>query len=83
VPYIVVALNKCDAVDDPELLDLVELEVRELLKATSFLETKFPWYACRRSGIEREAKWEAQVDELMKAVDSMCRNRRVNSTNRS
>ena len=32
VPYIVVALNKCDAVDDPELLDLVELEVRELLK---------------------------------------------------
>ena len=33
VPYIVVALNKCDAVDDPELLDLVELEVRELLKS--------------------------------------------------
>src|ERR1700680_3586080 len=36
VPYIVVALNKCDAVDDPELLDLVELEVRELLKAYQF-----------------------------------------------
>src|SRR3954469_23511743 len=36
VPYLVVALNKCDAVDDPELLDLVELEVRELLKAYKF-----------------------------------------------
>ena len=36
VPYIVVALNKCDAVDDPELLDLVELEVRELLKTYQF-----------------------------------------------
>src|SRR6266571_3313356 len=36
VPYIVVALNKCDAVDDPELLDLVELEVRELLKSYQF-----------------------------------------------
>ena len=36
VPYIVVALNKCDAVDDTELLDLVELEVRELLKAYQF-----------------------------------------------
>ncbi len=35
VPYIVVALNKCDAVDDAELLDLVELEVRELLKTIS------------------------------------------------
>ncbi len=36
VPYIVVALNKVDAVDDPELLDLVELEVRELLKTYGF-----------------------------------------------
>ena len=36
VPYIVLALNKCDAVDDPELLDLVELEVRELLKSYKF-----------------------------------------------
>src|SRR6195952_2927887 len=36
VPYLVVALNKCDAVDDPELLDLVELEVRELLTAYKF-----------------------------------------------
>ena len=36
VPYLVVALNKVDAIDDPELLDLVELEVRELLKAYGF-----------------------------------------------
>ena len=36
VPYIVVALNKCDAVEDPELLDLVEMEVRELLKSYQF-----------------------------------------------
>ena len=36
VPYLVVALNKVDAVDDPELLDLVELEVRELLKSYGF-----------------------------------------------
>ena len=39
VPYIVVYLNKVDMVDDPELLDLVELEVRELLSSTIFLET--------------------------------------------
>src|ERR1041385_1578792 len=36
VPYVVVALNKCDAVDDPERLDLVELEVRDLLKTYGF-----------------------------------------------
>src|SRR5690348_16634035 len=42
VPYIVVFLNKCDAVDDPELLDLVELEVRELLKGYQFPGDKVP-----------------------------------------
>src|SRR5579883_3183051 len=42
VPYIVVALNKCDAVDDPELLDLVELEVRELLKSYQFPGDEVP-----------------------------------------
>jgi len=42
VPYIVVALNKCDAVDDPELLDLVELEVRELLKSYQFPGDEIP-----------------------------------------
>ena len=47
VPYIVVALNKCDAVDDPELLDLVELEVRELLKSYKFPGDDVPVVRCR------------------------------------
>jgi elongation factor Tu len=70
VPYIVVALNKCDAVDDPELLDLVELEVRELLKSYQFPGDKVPVVRLSALGaLNGEAKWEAQVDELMKAVD--------------
>jgi len=43
VPSIVVFLNKCDMVDDPELLELVELEVRELLKSYQFREIRFRW----------------------------------------
>ncbi len=70
VPYIVVALNKCDAVDDPELLDLVELEVRELLKTYQFPSDKVPVVRLSALGaLNGEAKWEAQIDELMKAVD--------------
>ena len=50
VPYLVVALNKVDAIDDPELLDLVELEVRELLKyLRASPATTSRWSACRRS----------------------------------
>ena len=49
VPYIVVALNKVDAVDDTELVDLVELEVRELLKGYGFPGDDSRWFACRRS----------------------------------
>ncbi len=48
VPYIVVCLNKCDTVDDPELLDLVELEVRELLKSYQFPGDDVPVVAARR-----------------------------------
>src|SRR5439155_1007537 len=70
VPYIVVALNKCDAVDDPELLDLVELEVRELLKSYQFPGDKVPVVRLSALGaLNGEAKWEKQIDELMKAVD--------------
>src|SRR5437660_12323184 len=70
VPYIVVALNKCDAVDDPELLDLVELEVRELLKTYQFPGDKVPVVRLSALGaLNGEAKWEKQIDELMKAVD--------------
>ena len=50
VPYLVVALNKVDAVDDPELLDLVELEVRELLKIVSVPRRRSArWFVSRRS----------------------------------
>src|SRR5947208_3226152 len=70
VPYIVVALNKCDAVDDPELLDLVELEVRELLKSYKFPGDTVPVVRLSALGaLNGEAKWEKQIDELMKAVD--------------
>src|SRR5213083_2707971 len=71
VPYIVVALNKCDMVDDPELLDLVELEVRELLSSYEFPGDKVPVVRLSALGaLNGEAKWEKQIDELMKAVDS-------------
>src|ERR1051326_5077285 len=70
VPYIVVALNKCDAVDDAELLDLVELEVRELLKSYKFPGDDVP--VIRLSGLNAlngDAKGEKQIDELMASVD--------------
>jgi elongation factor Tu len=70
VPYIVVALNKCDAVDDPELLDLVELEVRELLKTYGFPGDNAPVIRLSALGaLNGEEKWEKQVDALMEAVD--------------
>src|ERR1700736_3258727 len=70
VPYIVVALNKCDAVDDPELLDLVELEVRELLKSYKFPGDDVPVVRLSALGaLNGEAKWEKQIDALMEAVD--------------
>ena len=67
---LVVALNKCDAVDDPELLELVELEVRELLKSYQFPGDDVPVIKLSALGaLNGEAKWEKQVDELMEAVD--------------
>src|SRR6266478_2576065 len=70
VPCIVVALNKCDAVDDAELLDLVELEVRELLKSYKFPGDDVPVIRLSALGaLNGEAKWEKQVDELMASVD--------------
>jgi elongation factor Tu len=70
VPYIVVALNKVDMVDDPELLDLVELEVRELLSEYEFPGDDTPVVrvsALKALDGDEEAK--GQVLELMKAVD--------------
>src|SRR5437016_5462128 len=71
VPYVVVALNKVDAVDDPELLDLVELEVRELLKIYKFPGDDVPVVRVSALGaLNGEPQWEKTVDELMAAVDS-------------
>ena len=71
VPYLVVALNKCDAVDDPELLELVELEVRELLKSYQFPGDDVPVDSSvgALGALNGEEKWEKQIDALMEAVD--------------
>src|SRR5881392_270094 len=71
VPAMVVFMNKVDAVDDPELLDLVELEVRELLSAYEFPGDDIPVVRGSALGaLNGEAEWEATVDELMSQVDS-------------
>jgi elongation factor Tu len=70
VPALVVALNKCDMVDDEEILELVELEVRELLSGYDFPGDDIP--VVRVSGLkalEGDKEWEAKVEELMTAVD--------------
>src|ERR1700691_1944062 len=70
VPYIVVFLNKCDAVDDPELLELVELEVRELLKSYQFPGDTIPVVrGSALKALEGDEKWEKSILELMEAVD--------------
>jgi elongation factor Tu len=70
VPYIVVCLNKVDAVDDPELLELVELEVRELLTKYQFPGEQVPIVRCSALGaLNGDPQWEATVEELMKSVD--------------
>src|ERR1041385_1121470 len=71
VAYIVVCLNKVDMVDDPELLDLVGLEVRELLKSYQFPGDDLPVVRVSALGaLNGEEKWEKTVLELMAAVDS-------------
>src|SRR5882724_8616576 len=71
VPAMVVFLNKCDAVDDPELLELVELEVRELLTAYEFPGDVIPVIkGSALKAMEGDAEGEKGIDELMEAVDS-------------
>jgi elongation factor Tu len=71
VPYIVVAMNKVDMVDDPELLDLVELEVRELLTKYQFPGDDLPVIRVSALGaLNGEAQWEKGILDLMDAVDS-------------
>ena len=71
VPYIVVALNKADAVDDEELLELVELEVRELLNEYEFPGDDAPVVRVSAlKALEGDKDWEAKILELMDAADS-------------
>jgi elongation factor Tu len=71
VPYIVVALNKADAVDDEELLDLVDLEVRELLNEYEFPGDDTPIIrVSAQKALEGDEKWTPAILELMDAVDS-------------
>ncbi|MCA1815422.1 MAG: elongation factor Tu [Acidobacteria bacterium] len=71
VPAMVVFMNKVDAVDDPELLDLVELEVRELLSKYEFPGDDVPIVRGSALGaLNGEPEWEKTVDELMARVDS-------------
>jgi len=70
VPFVVVALNKVDAVDDPELLELVELEVRELLSSYGFPGDDLPVVPVSALGaLNGEEQWEKGIDDLMQAVD--------------
>ncbi|AEJ44928.1 elongation factor Tu [Alicyclobacillus acidocaldarius] len=70
VPYIVVFLNKCDMVDDEELLDLVEMEVRELLNEYEFPGDEVPVIrGSALKALEGDPQWVAKIEELMNAVD--------------
>jgi elongation factor Tu len=71
VPSVLVFLNKCDLVDDAELLDLVELEVRELLSAYEFPGDDTPVIRGSATGaIAGQAEWLAKMDELYDALDT-------------
>jgi elongation factor Tu len=71
VPKIVVFMNKCDMVDDPELLDLVEMELRELLSSYDYDGDNTPIIRGSALGaLNGEPKWEEKIMELMDAVDS-------------
>jgi elongation factor Tu len=76
VPYIVVFMNKCDMVDDPELLDVVELEIRDLLDKYGFPGDKTPIIrgsalkVMEQDPIDLENEWTKKIVELMEAVDT-------------
>jgi elongation factor Tu len=70
VPHLVVALNKADAVEDPELLDLVELEVRDLLTEYGFPGDRIPVVPVSALGaLEGDERWTASIRRLLDAVD--------------
>ncbi|NLW29356.1 MAG: elongation factor Tu [Erysipelothrix sp.] len=71
VPHFVVFLNKCDMVDDPELIELVEMEVRELLSEYDYDGDNAPVIAgSALKALEGNPEWEAKIGELMEAVDA-------------
>jgi elongation factor Tu len=71
VPQVVVFMNKVDLVDDPELLELVEMEIRDLLSSYGFDGDNTPIIQGSATGaLAGEEKWVAKIDELMDAVDS-------------
>ncbi|WP_053364768.1 elongation factor Tu [Bacillus sp. FJAT-27245] len=71
VPYLVVFMNKCDMVDDEELLELVEMEIRDLLSEYEFPGDDTPVIkGSALKALEGDAAWEAKIIELMDAVDS-------------
>src|SRR5204862_7734926 len=70
VPSMVVFMNKVDAVDDAELLELVEMEIRELLSSYEFPGDDIPVVqGSALKALEGDAAWEPKIDELMQAVD--------------
>jgi len=69
VPYILVALNKCDMVDDEEILELVEMEVRELLASQDFDEEAPIIPISALKALEGDEKWVQAIVDLMKACD--------------
>jgi len=71
VPYIIVALNKADMVDDPELLEPVEIEVRDLLTKNEYPGDDIPVITLSAlKALEGDPEWTPKIDELMAAVDS-------------
>lgn len=70
VPYILVALNKCDMVDDEELLELVEMEVRELLGEQEYDEEAPVVHISALKALEGDAEWTEKILELMDACDN-------------
>ena len=71
VPYIIVFMNKCDMVDDEELLELVEMEVRELLSEYDFPGDDLPLIqGSALKALEGEKEWEDKIVELAEALDS-------------
>jgi elongation factor Tu len=71
VPKLVVFMNKCDSVDDPELLDIVEMEIRDLLTFYGFDGANAPVIrGSALGGLNQEPKWVEKIMELMDAVDT-------------